>query len=104
MIHSLGKGGGWWLLRCVWCRRVFTSITCLQERLGDVCILWTVKMQELGAKPIEMRPQFVEVHHVGIGAEHGPPTLLVDLGKVHRKDPPLVVKKSLCQPQGEFEL
>lgn len=83
---------------------LFTLITCLQERLGNVCILWTVEMQELGAKPVEMWPQLVEVHHIGIGTEHRPPTLLVDLGKFHRNDPPLVVKKSLRQPQGEFKL
>lgn len=61
-------------------------------------------MQELGAKPIEMWPQLVEVHHIGVGTEHCPPTLLVDLGKFHGNNPPLVVKKSLCQPQGEFKL
>jgi len=59
------------------------SITCLQERMGDVGILWTVKMQELGAEPIEMWSHFVEVHHVGVCTEHSPPTLLVDLGKFH---------------------
>lgn len=61
-------------------------------------------MQELGAEPVEMWSHFVEVHHVGICTEHGPPTLLVDFGKFHRKDPALVVKKSFCQPQGEFKL
>lgn len=61
-------------------------------------------MQELRAKPVEVWPQLVQVHHVGVGTEHRPPTLLVDLGKVHGKDPPLVVKKSLCQPQGELKL
>lgn len=76
--------------------QVFTAMTCLQESLGDVCILWAVKMQELGAEPVEVRPHFVEVHHVGICTEHRPPTLLVDLGKFHRKDPPLVVEKSFC--------
>lgn len=84
--------------------QVFTGSTHLEQTLGDICILWAVKVQELGAKAIEMRAHFVQVHHVGIGAEHCPPALLVELGKLCGKDPPLVVKEPLCQPQGQLKL
>lgn len=55
----------------------------LQQRLGDRCILWMVKVQKLGAEPIEVGPHFVEVHDVSVCTEHSPPSLLVHLGKFH---------------------
>lgn len=76
----------------------------LQQSLCDLRILWAVKVQHLGSQAIVVGPHLMEVHHIGISIEHGPPTLFVHLRKLHRDHFPLPLVQALGQPQRKLHL
>lgn len=61
----------------------------LQQRLSDVRILRAVEVKQLRAQTIIVRTHLVQVYHVGVCGEHGPPAFSVDLGHLHGQNPPL---------------
>lgn len=85
---------------CVSC--VFVSY--LQQCLSNLRVLWTVKVQHLGAQAIVVGSHLVQVHHIWVSVEHGPPALFVHLGKLNGQHPPFPIVQSLGEPQRQLHL
>lgn len=81
---------------------VFVSY--LQQCLSNLRVLWTIKVQHLGAQAVVVGSHLVQVHHIRVSVEHGPPALSVHLGKLNRQHLPLLIVQSLGEPQRQLHL
>lgn len=82
----------------------FVSVVHLQQRLCNIWVLWAVEVQHLGSQAVVVGPHLMQVHHLGIGVEHGPPALFVHFRQLHRQHPPLPLVQTLGEPQRQLHL